>query len=720
MPREHRDLLSMRYLGHLIIYYTQYVMRPIQHLIILVGMLLLPLTAQADTLTDLLTGKYNAKTMSAQEIDSVLNGTSTERYRLEYENKQQLFRHSFLADYYLIDTQKGTRKHLSDGPIRDAVLSPNGDYVVYAKADGNLYINKLRFEGVEVAITKDTNPEIFNGIADWLYEEEFGITGLFAFSPDSKMVAFVRLDETGVPVFQWQNYIGLQGQYPQIESLRYPKSGEKNASATVCVYDIQAKTTRTMQLSEMSEAYIPRIRWTNIPAAKGNETATAELAILRLNRDQNKMEVLLGNPKSTVTRTFYKEESQTCYVDYEMFDSWQWLQDNRVIVLSEKGGYTQAYLYSSQGMEQKLLTPEKRDITKLYGFDETTQTLYYQAVDGDPEERHAFARNIKKQTTTLLTSERGTHDLTFAKDYKHYVDCYQSIRTANRYALYTTGKQDRKTLLDNDSIRDVWETSGIPEGDFFTFTTERGDTLHGFQILPKDFDPSKRYPVVMFQYSGPASQRVLNRWRKRFEYYVATQGYVVVSVDGRGTNARGRAFRNASYMQLGLKEAEDQISTAQYMQTLPYVDKEHIAIVGWSYGGFEALMCLSKQPRVEEGQTPLFRCGIAIAPVTSWRLYDSAYTERYMRRPQVNDTGYDNSDLTKMAGELQGKLLIVHGLADDNVHAQHTLLYVDALVQAGKQFEMQIYPDDNHFLRKRGNYEHLHRRLMLFLDQNMK
>lgn len=309
--------------------------------------------------------------------------------------------------------------------------------------------------------------------------------------------------------------------------------------------------------------------------------------------------------------------------------------------------------------------------------------------------------------------------MTFSKDYKHYIDCYQSTRTPNRYALYTTGKEDMTTLLSNEPVRDAWEALGIPEMEFFTFATERGDTLHGWQILPKDFDKSKRYPVVMFQYSGPASQRVLNRWRKRFEYYLASQGYVVVSVDGRGTDARGRAFRNATYMQLGLREAEDQISTAQYLQTLPYVDGGRIAIVGWSYGGFEALMCMSKQPRVAEGQTPLFRCGIAIAPVTSWRLYDSAYTERYMRRPQVNDRGYDISDLTKLAADLQGKLLIVHGLADDNVHVQNTFLYTEALVQAGKQFEMQIYPDDNHFLRNRSNYEHLHRRLLWFLENNL-
>lgn len=686
---------------------------------LLIGLFaLLPCMVHADMLTDILDGHYNAKTMSAHEKDSILNGTNVERFRLEYENKQQLFRRSFFADYYLVDNQKHTRLRISDAPIRDAQLSPNGKYIVYAKQDGNLYIYKVDFK-TEVPVTTDANPEIFNGIADWLYEEEFGITGMFAFSPDSKMLAFIRLDETGVPVFEWQNYINQPGQYPTSDSLRYPKAGETNASASVRIYDIHQKTTRTMQLPEMKEAYIPRIRWTNLPQSpkKGEEPA-ADLVILRMNRDQNKMEVLLGNPKSTVTRPFYREESDKYFVDYELFDSWQWLRDNRVVVLSEKGGYTQAYLYSAQGFEQKVLTPEQRDITCLYGFDETTQTLYYQAAT-TPEERQCFAVNIKKGTTTPLTRESGMHDLTFSTDYKSYIDCFQSTTMPHTYTLFSVGKPAGKVLLSNDSVRLAWQALGIPEKEFFTFRTERGDVLHGWKMMPKDYEQGKRYPVVMFQYSGPASQRVLNQWRKRWEEYLAAQNYVVVCVDGRGTNARGRDFRNATYMHLGLKEAEDQISTAQYLQTLPYVDPQRIAITGWSYGGFESIMCLSKQPRVKEGETPLFKCGISIAPVTSWRLYDSAYTERYMRRPQVNEAGYDGSDLTKIADQLQGNLLIVHGLADDNVHAQNTFLYTEALVQAGKQFEMQIYPDDNHFLRNRSNYEHLHRRLMLFLQRNL-
>ena len=663
---------------------------------------------------------YNAKTMSIAAIDSVLTGeTATTRYQLEYENEQKLFRHSFYADYYLVDTQKGNaRTRISDAPIRDAIMSPNGKYVVYAKADNNLYIYKIDFK-TEVAITTTTNQDIFNGISDWLYEEEFGTTALFAFSPDSKQVAFVRLDETNVPTFSWQTYLNddTGALYPRLHSLRYPKAGEANATASVCVYDIHYKTIRTMDLPNQLDGYVPRIVWTPLSKpTKKDEQPTSDIVILHVNRDQNKMDVLKGNPKSTVCHPFYSEESKKYFVNYELFDEWQWMQDGRVIVVSEKGGYTQAYMYSSQGIEQRLITPEERDITNVYGYDASTQTLYYQAAP-TPMTRQVYALNTKKNVTTCLTKGEGTHDLHFSADWKRYIECYHSTTTPHTYTLHKAVGNGQwameKTILENDSIMKAWQALGVNEKEFFTITTERGDVLNAWRILPKNFDKNKKYPVVMLQYSGPTSQRVLNNWRKRFGYALADAGYLVVNVDGRGTGARGREWRNATYMQLGIKEAEDQISAAEYLKTLPYVDGDRMAICGWSYGGYQTLMCLSKQ------SGPIWQCGIAIAPVTSWRLYDSAYTERFMRRPQVNNFGYDGTDLMTLANQLTGQLLIVHGLADDNVHAQNTLLYTDALVKAGKQFEMQLYVDDNHSIRKPANNKHLHQRIMLFLQNNL-
>lgn len=709
--------------------------------------------AEGERMMDIMRN-YDAKTMSAAEMDSVLEGdeAKSERYRLAWKNEQKLFRHSFYADYYLLDTQKNDTLWLCNEPIRDAKMSPNGKYVVYAKKDNNLYIYKVDFK-TEVAITRDgledaslqnaasgysLEAKIYNGISDWLYEEEFGVTGLFAFSPDNKQVAFVRLDETDVPTFSWQTFLPagknsledargasysleLKGSelYPELHSLRYPKAGMPNAKATVCVYDIYHKTIRTMEIPSYMDGYLPRISWTTLmqPTQKG-EQATCDVVIVHLNRDQNRMDVLKGNPKSTVCHPFYKEESKKYFVNYELFDEWQWLSDGRVVVISEKGGYTQAYMYSSQGIEQKLLTPEKRDITKVYGYSEATQTLYYQAAPS-PMERQCYALNVKKSTTIQMTNGAGTHSLHFSKDWKRYIECFHSVEMPHRYTLCEIKgdkSEVKSTVLDNDSVLEAWKTLGVNEKEFFTITTERGDVLNAWRILPKDFDAKKKYPVVMLQYSGPTSQRVLNNWRKRFGYALADAGYLVVNVDGRGTGARGREWRNATYMQLGLREAEDQISAAKYLQSLPYVDGDRIAICGWSYGGYQTLMCLSKQ----NNQSPLFKCGIAIAPVTNWRLYDSAYTERFMRRPQVNELGYENTDLMKIAGDLTGELLIVHGLADDNVHAQNTLLYTDALVKAGKQFEMQIYVDDNHSIRKPANNQHLHERIMRFLGRNLK
>ena len=663
----------------------------------------------ATDMMHLLQGGYDAKVLTDHQMDSILNADSDDRYKLECENKQQLFRHSFLADYYLVDKQKNTRIHLGDGLIRDPKISDNGKYVVYAKPDNNLYIYKVDFQ-TEIAITKDTAAHILNGVADWLYEEEFGITSIVSISPDSKLVAFVRFNEADVPSFEWQTY--LEGNYPKSHFLKYPKAGETNPKISVCVYDIHYKSIRTMQLPDMQNSYVPRLCWSVMPAGKAD--AVPDLMVLQLNRDQNLMQVHKVNAKSTVSHPFYREESKKHYVNFEYFDDWQWLSDGRVIVISEKGGYAQAYLYSPQGIEQRLLTPEKRDIMRVYGWDEMLQTLYFQAAP-TPTTRHAYAYSLRKNYTTQLTKGEGVHALTFSKDMTRYIDCYQSNTIPNRYTLYAKGSS--RLLLSNDSVASAWKASGLQNKEFFTIRTERGDVLNAWKVLPVGFDQTKKYPVVMMQYSGPSSQRVTDSWRKRFAHYLSAQGYLVVCADGRGTHARGREWRNATYMQLGTNEAEDQISVAKYLRTLPYVDAERIALCGWSYGGYQTIMSMSMQP-TEDGK-PLWKCGMAIAPVTSWRLYDAAYTERYMRRPQVNEYGYDQTDAMKLADKLQGKLLLVHGLADDNVHAQQSWLYVDALVKAGKQFEMQFYPDDNHFLRNGSNYEHLHNRLLLFLQNNL-
>ena len=652
-------------------------------------------------LPGILAGDFNARTLSRAEQDSILNdGMMSTRYRLEQEDEEQIFRHSSVADWYVLDTMRHTRKRLGEGmnlgKVRDAKMSPNGRYVAFAEGN-NLYIHKLDF-GTEVAVTKDEDTDIINGVADWLYEEEFGTTALFAWSPDSKKLAFVRLDEHEVPSFAWQNYLGTQ--YPTADTLRYPKAGCANAKASVCVYDVATKgilTLNELTNERVNDVYFPRLRWTD----------ENTLLVLRVNRDQTKMEVLSCNAKSTVSHPLYKEESKKYFIDYSLFDEWLWLSDGRFIVLSEKDGWRRAYLYNAQGIEQKALTPEGLDVTALYTEDEKTQTLYYQAAP-TPAIRQIYALNLKKGTITQLTDKEGAWSARFAKDGTKAIFCYQSFKTPNVYTLCKVDGVKCKVesvLEDNKEVQEAWKANQLPEPQLLRIPNGKGQDLEAMLFSPSTIGLS---PLVVMHYSGPASQRVLNRWRKRFEYALVEQGYAVLIVDPRGSDCKGREWRNETYMSLGQKEAEDLIAAAQWAAQREDIDGERMAILGWSYGGYQTLYTMSTKNHP-------FKAGIAIAPVTDWKLYDSAYTERYMRRPQVNSRGYEEASLLNKAADLTGNVLIIHGTGDDNVHVQHTMQYIDALVRENKQFEMQLYPDDNHFLRKGNNAAHMHDRVLLFL-----
>ena len=654
-------------------------------------------TIIAGLLSAILGGEYNAKTLSIAEQDSILNdGISaslnegmSNRYRLESENEQKIFRRSCTADWYIVDTKKNQRNPLGKdkGAVRDVTMSPNGKYIAFAK-DNNLYIHKLDF-GTQVAVTKDEDPDIINGIADWLYEEEFGTTALYAWSPDSKQLAFVRLDEHEVPSFSWDVYSDTQ--YPTADTLRYPKAGCNNAKATVCVYDVATKGIQRLAVSD-EDCYIPRLLWTDANT----------LLALKINRDQTKMEVISCNTKSTVTHPIYKESSDRYYIDYSLFDEWKWLSDGRMIVLSEKDGWRRAYLYDGQGFEIKALTPEGIDVTALYAVDEKSQTLYYQAAP-TPATRQIYAVNLKKGTISQLTTEEGTWSARFSKDSKKAIFCYQSFETPNTYYLYSKNKLE--LIEDNAEVREAWKANNLPEPELININGLEAMLLRS----PFADHPS---PLVIMHYSGPASQRVLNRWRKKFEYVLVQAGYSVLIVDPRGSDCKGRAWRNETYMSLGQKEAEDLISAANWAAQQDGIDANRIALLGWSYGGYQTLYTMSQKNHP-------FKAGISIAPVTDWTLYDTGYTERFMRRPQVNGRGYREASLLNKAEDLTGNVLIIHGTADDNVHVQHTMQYIDALVNAGKQFEMQLYPDDNHHLRKGNNAEHMHNRILIFLQKNL-
>ena len=655
----------------------------------------------------ILAGDFTPKTLSVAEQDSILAARSQQsavsgRYRLEKENEQKIFRHSETAEYYILDTMRHTRKRLGEGmgfeAVRDAQMSPNGRYVAFAK-DNNLYIHKLDF-GTEIAVTKETDTDIISGIADWLYEEEFGTTALFAWSPDSKQLAFVRLDEHEVPTFSWDVYADTQ--YPSSESLRYSKAGCNNAKASVCVYDVATKGILTMKGiadERMNDIYLPRLKWID----------ENTLLVLRVNRDQTKMEVLSCNAKSTVSHPLYKEESDKYYIDYSLFDEWQWLSDGRFIVLSEKDGWKRAYLYNAQGVELKALTPEGIDVTALYAINEKTQTLFYQAAP-TPATRQIYALNIKKGEITPITQEEGMWSARFAKDGNSAIICHQSFSQPNEYIFYSKNKFE--VIEDNAAVKNAWEEYGLPEPELLRIPNGKGDELEAMLLMSRQPSAVSGQPLVVMHYSGPASQRVLNRWRKKFEYALVEAGYAVLIVDPRGSDCRGRAWRNETYMALGQKEAEDLIAAAKSIGVRSDIDADRMALLGWSYGGYQTLYTMSQKNHP-------FKAGIAIAPVTDWKLYDTGYTERYMRRPQVNLFGYDKASLLNKAADLTGSVLIIHGTADDNVHVQHTMQYINALVQADKQFEMQLYPDDNHHLKKGNNATHMHTKIINFLKNNL-
>ena len=655
-------------------------------------------------LTGILSGEYNAKTMSVVEQDSILNGVEVSgRYRLEKENEQRIFRRSEVADWFIVDTMRHSRKQLGLGVndltnerVRDAQMSPNGRYVAFVIGN-NLYVHKCDF-GTEVAVTKDENKDIINGVADWLYEEEFGITALFAWSPDSKQIAFVKLDETDVPDFAWETYGDTQ--YPTVEHLRYPKAGCANAKASVCIYDIATKgilTLKDLTNERVNDYYFPRLRWYN----------DNTIFVQRVNRDQTKMEVLSCNAKSTVCHPWFKRESKQYFVDYSLFDEWIWLSDGRMIVLDEEEGWRRAYLYGSDGVKIKALTPDGMDVTALYAVDEKTQSLYYQAAT-TPATRDIYGVNIKKGVPTRITDNDGMYSARFSKDGSRAIICYQSFTTPNKYLLWNKNKME--VIFDNKEVAEAWQENELPEPQLLTIPNKQGQPLEAMLLSPLTSHPS---PLVVMHYSGPQSQRVLNRWRKRFEYALVEAGYAVLIVDPRGSDCKGRAWRNETYMNLGVKEAEDLIAAAEWAAEQDDIDGNKMAILGWSYGGYQTLFTMSQKNHP-------FKVGVSIAPVTDWRLYDSAYTERYMRRPQVNDRGYNQASLLKRAADLTGKVLIIHGTGDDNVHVQHTMQYIAALVEADKDFEMQLYPDDNHHLRKGNNATHMHRRIMNFLQNNLK
>lgn len=629
-------------------------------------------------------------------------------------NSEKIYRRSFTATYYIYDIQSHKLEKLSDGaPQQSPVWSPDGKQVAFVR-EGDIYLVKLLYGNAESRVTKDGKKnEVINGIPDWVNEEEFGFSTAMTFTADGSQLCWIRYDEKDVQQYALQMFKGLSPErseyatYPGAYSYKYPKAGERNSTVGVYSYDIQSKKTRRLEVPLDSDGYITRIVATKDPAS---------VIVYTFNRHQNLLRLYSVNPRSTVAKLLI-EETNSKYVPEEAMDNIK-ITGSHILLPSDRDGYMQLYLYTINGSLVKKVTTGNRDVTDVYGYDETTGTTYYQAAGRDAMNREVYA-TLKSGKTECLTNRMGWNNARFSKNYKYFVGIWSDCSTPFEYSMCNNAGKRIAVVNDNSELKDKLKTLDLPKKDFFSFTTSEGVKLNGVMIKPADFDTSKKYPVIMWQYSGPGSQQVVNSWSLGsisggclYDAYLTQRGFIVVCVDGRGTGGRGADFMKCTYLKLGELESKDQVETAKYLATLSYVDKDNIGIWGWSYGGFNTLMSMS------EG-TPVFKAGVAVAPPTDWRFYDTVYTERYMRTPQENPAGYDANPI-KRAANLNGSLLICHGLADDNVHPQNTFEYSEALVQNDKDFRMNIYTNRNHSIYGGNTRNHLLRQIADFFVEKMK
>lgn len=625
-----------------------------------------------------------------------------------------IYRHSFTAVYYIYNVKNNKMEPLSNnGPQQVPLFSPDGNQIAFVR-NNNIYLVKLLFGNSESQVTKDGEyNHVLNGIPDWVYEEEFSLNRAFDFSADSKMIAYVRFDESAVPMFSFPWYKGLAPEktsyatYPGAYEYKYPKAGEVNSKVSVHTYDIKSHVTRKMDLQIDSDGYIPRIKFTSDPE---------KLAIMTLNRHQNRLDLYMANPRSGLCKVAIRDEAEQ-YIKESAYSNIKFYPEH-IVMMSEKDGYNHLYLYTIAGNLVKQITKGQFEVTSFLGWDQKANVFYYASNEGSPL-RTAIYKIDGKGKKTKLSTRTGSNSAIFSTNQKYYINTFSNISTPTLITLNDNRGKELTTLLDNSKLKAQTAQLNIPQKEFFTFRTSSGVELNGWMMKPANFNANKKYPVILHQYSGPGSQQVIDRWGigsfgdgGLFEAYMCDKGYIMVCVDGRGTGGRGAAFEKCTYLQLGVKEAEDQVETARYLGTLPYIDGKRIGIWGWSFGGYNTLMSMS------DG-SGAFKAGVAIAAPSDWRFYDTVYTERFMRTPKENAEGYDAGSAIKRAPQLKGSLLLIHGTADDNVHYQNCAEYSEALVQAGIQFDMQVYTNRNHGIFGGKTREHLMNRVANFFIQNL-
>ncbi|MFY8182162.1 MAG: S9 family peptidase [Flavobacterium sp.] len=618
----------------------------------------------------------NFKELSDDGIDSYVF-SNDEKQILIANNSNQIFRHSFTADYFLYDT-KSQKISGFLGQVQEPTFSPDGTKIAFAKTN-DLYIYDIASKNTTRVTNDGVKNAVINGITDWVYEEEFAFVRAFDWSTDSKKLAYIRFDESEVPQFSMDMY--KKDLYPTSETFKYPKAGERNALVSLHIYNLSGNISQPINLGNYSDFYIARMKWTN----------DANLVSVQvLNRHQDNLDLIFVDATAANAKVVLNEKDKA-YVD--VTDNLTFLKDNSFIWTSEKDGYNHIYLYDKNGKLKNQVTKGNWDVTSYYGFDEKTKTVFYQSVEKGSILRDVYKISLDGKKKVKLSSQVGTNAATFSPDFTYFINTYSSATVPTTYTLNSSkdGKQAQE-IVNNTALVDKLKKYDLPTKEFFELTTEKGHKLNAWMIKPKDFDATKKYPVFMYQYSGPGSQEVANNWLDTNDMWfmmLSQQGYIIACVDGRGTGYKGAAFKKCTQKELGKFEVEDQIDAAKVIGNYAYVDKSRIGIFGWSYGGFMSSNCLFKGADV-------FKMAIAVAPVTNWRFYDSIYTERYMTTPQENASGYDDNSPINHVSKLKGNFLLIHGTADDNVHVQNSMQMIEALVQANKQFDWAIYPDKNH------------------------
>ncbi len=638
---------------------------------------------------DLTTGEFVEDILKGEEIkgkeefSGVINSYtfSDDESRIMIKSEvKSIYRRSTVAKFHVYDRES---KNLiavwkGKGKIGYATFDPAAEKAAFVHQN-NLYYTDLT-NGETTQITNDgLQNNIINGSTDWVYEEEFSFAKAFYWSPDGEKIAFIRFDETEVKEFTMTKYD--DGLYPIYETFKYPKVGEKNADVSAHIYYLKEKDIRKIEIEDENDIYIPRIKWT----ADKNK-----IVVYKMNRHQNDLKLYIVDTKKNKSKVLLHETNKY-YID--ITDDLTFLKDKKHFVWSsEKDGFNHLYLYDMNGKEKKALTSGSYDVTGFYGVDEKNNMVYYQAAEKSPLQKHVYSVNLDGRNKKMITSNSGTNRAQWSSTFDYYVNTYSNANQSPTFKVYDRNSKLIRVIEENLKIGKLQNEYKVSPVEFFTFTTSEGVVLNGWMIKPQNFDENKKYPVFMTQYSGPGSQQVTDSWKgNNYWWYqqLAQHGYLVACVDPRGTGARGEEFKKMTYLQLGKYETIDQIEAAKYLGALPYTDASRIGIFGWSYGGYMSSLCILKGNDV-------FKSAIAVAPVTSWKWYDTVYTERFMRTLEENESGYKENSPVYFADKLKGNYLIVHGIGDDNVHFQNTTEMMNALIKANKQYDTYVYPNRNH------------------------